>query len=226
MELEAGTRPRSANANVENERNAIKPVETEERREREDEIERDTREKQDEIVRSILITMIESYNQVKRVRRLLAAKTHDVRGGHVTLTLYDEYMAILIDEQLAFEQLKRVARTVPQLRAVKLETPPNSTEQPARLAAAFSQIEKYLNFVIKEYKANRDKVSKADPDGVPLRELRKLSRFLGGRSFIASVSTPVRKIQKALQLKFLEPLPSTPPSEPPQSDAAGGIPTA
>ena len=69
---------------------------------------RDARERDDELLRSLLEETLRSYNRVKRLRRLLRAHTEDGSGGAVRLAFYDRYLKDLNDQQLAFEQFKRI----------------------------------------------------------------------------------------------------------------------
>jgi hypothetical protein len=135
-----------------------------ERKRQENDKERDERGRKDDQLRSIMGETLTIYNRVKRIRRLLAAQTGN--GRYLTLAIYDEHMANLIDEQLAFEMLKRLPpfiRNEPlspapyvagSERRVQDPTLENAYED-THLADAYQGIEKYLNHVIDEYKEKR-----------------------------------------------------------------------
>jgi len=140
------------------------------------------RTRQDAVLRSMLEDTLAAYASVKRVRRLLQAK------NYVTLRVqdYDEHMSVLIDEQLAFERLKKIAVIIddPRLADTGPEDgdDPNKGPEQRTLAARFTRIEEYLNDVHDEYREKRDLVQASGDVGVPLRSCKDLHAFVANAS--------------------------------------------
>ncbi len=180
-----------------------------EQRRRRDENRRDKRDRQDDLLRSLLRDTLTSYNRVKRVRRLVEAETKDKAGGHVTLDVYDKHMTSLNDEQLEFEKFKRLAPFIDDKRLnPSAGRDPSATHGTApggvSLKESYERIEKYLNKVIDEYEDNRHVVA-AEPAGVPLAKLTKLSAFLQHDSFELGAAMQIDGIIDVLQKAVLQP---------------------
>jgi len=171
---------------------------------------RDTRNREDALLRSLLQDTLRTYNRVKRARRLLKAHTASATGRTLRLQIYDSHMEELIDLQLMFEEFKRLTRVSADKR---LGLPALTTN--------YEIIEKHLNKVIDEYLENRHRV---ETRGVlSLEEFPRLSGLFHGKyplvlegktvdaGFERNVSTPIDKVIKQLQEALLEPLdiPST-----------------
>jgi hypothetical protein len=192
---------------------------TEEEKERKQERDRHSFEnaraerlRQDDQLRSIMDETLETYNQTKRIRRLLEAETNDILHGRLTLAVYDRHMTDLIDEQLAFEKLKRFIPFISDTRLNHLPT--SAANEPQKdgvgkiltkssLVQSYEDIEKYLNHVIDEYKDERHIL--ADEMYAPLAEFGELSRFIGNE-FQSNVSARMDDIIKTLLEALWQPL--------------------
>src|SRR5512133_1543130 len=131
-----------------------------EQRRRRVENSRDKRDRQDDLLRSLLRDTLTSYNRIKRVRRLVDAETKDDAGGHVTLAVYDKHMTSLNDEQLEFEKFKRLAPFIDDKRLNPsadgdASATPGTAPGDVSLEKSYKNIESYLNEVIDEYEDNR-----------------------------------------------------------------------
>jgi hypothetical protein len=166
---------------------------------------RDTRNREDALLRSLLQDTLRAYNKVKRTRRLLKAFTMSAAGRTLRLEIYDAHMQELMDLQLMFEEFKRLTG-VSADRRLRLPV----------LAAKYELIEKNLNKVIDEYIENRHRV---ETRGVlPLEEFPRLSGLFHGEyplvvgrktvdaGFERNVSTPIDEIIRQVQEALLEPL--------------------
>jgi hypothetical protein len=162
---------------------------------------RDARNREDELLRSLLQDTLQAYNRVKRTRRLLKAFTNVANERVVRQDVYDEQIGDLIDEQLVFEEFKRTTSVVGDTR-LGLET----------LRASYEVIEKYLNRVISEYQDSRH-VAVARGE-VALAELPRLAGFMkttyaqGDKDlgFEVNVASQLDRIIQRVQTALLEPL--------------------
>lgn len=167
---------------------------------------RDHRDRQDELLRSTLQATVTSYNRVKRVRRLLLAETQGPDERTVSIKTYDKHMAVLIDQQLEFEQFKRLAPFMNDERVNKATAGVDTEIKTGNwLAACYREIEIFLNVVIDEYQANRHSII-AGSIGFPLHDLPKLSNFLSKEGFKPGVSAQIALITDTLQVALLQPL--------------------
>ncbi|MGX1561274.1 hypothetical protein [Streptomyces sp. NPDC055506] len=173
---------------------------------------RDKRHRQDELLRSTLQATVTSYNRVKRVRRLLLAETQGSSGRSITIETYDKYMAVLIDQQLEFEQFTKLAPLINDERlnaaavAASVEIKTGNS-----LAKHYSEIEVFLNRVIDEYQTQR--YSMAGGSTFPVFHLPRLTGFLSKEEFSPGVSTHIASIVEALQVALLQPLALPDPEE-------------
>lgn len=185
---------------------------------------RDQRRREDDQLRSIMNETLTAYNRVKRIRRLLKAETltaynrvkqiRRIASGEtsdgtfrsISLQVYDECMTGLIDEQLAFEKLKRFTPFIsdkrlspsPATDAARWDTVTHSET----LTKTYEDIEKYLNHVIHEYEEKRHTVIEA---GVPMVGFCKLSGFIGA-NFEPNVADKIDVIIKTLLNALWQPL--------------------
>jgi hypothetical protein len=171
---------------------------------------RDERARNDDLLQSLLQETLTVYNEIKRLRRTLAAATTDDTGGHITLDVYDRHMVHLIIQQLEFEKFKRRCPFITDERLRSLD--PNDSGSATRsrvggeqLEISYKRIEKYLNKIIDEYKDRRHIVAQIDPNGALLAEFVKLSGFIHG-DFVAKVSNQIDVIIELLQKALLKPL--------------------
>ena len=167
------------------------------------------RRRQDDQLRSVMQETLTAYNRVKRIRRLLEAETNDEAAGHLTLAVYDKHMDGLIDEQLAFERLKRLT---PFIDDERLSVPPareagatsEALMSSQTLTNFYADIEDYLNDVIDEYRKKRYTVAAAD-SGVPMAEFGALSAFIHKEDFVPGAANKMDEIIKALQTALCQP---------------------
>lgn len=171
---------------------------------------RDERRRRDEELRPIVEETLGAYNRVKRIRRLLAAETNDEAGRHLTRVVYDKHMDRLIDEQLAFERLKRLTPLInderldlPTLGAGAMPRIAMTDEQP--LTEFYTDIEKYLNEVIDEYRKKRHTVPD-DATGISLTGFDRLSGFIHKDDFVPSAADKIDQIIAKLQTALWQPL--------------------
>jgi hypothetical protein len=177
-------------------------------RRQEIEILQDARSREDALLRTLLQDTLRNYNRVKATRRLLKAYTKTDDGRSITAAVYDKHLEQLIDEQLKFEEFKRVAYAGGSKR---LGLP--------SLFCNYEKIEKYLNKVISEYERNRHRVESSVE--VSLAQLQRLSSFFEGKrvdngvdtGFEENVSSQIDQIVQQIQRTLLEPL--VPPPMPP-----------
>lgn len=156
------------------------------------------RRRQDDLLRDLLDETLTAYNRVKRIRRLLAARTAD-GTGQITLDVYDEQMSALIDQQLEFEKFKRRS---PFIDDQRLHSTALSTSV---LTDSYSEIETYLNRVIDEYESNRNLLSEHG-EWLPVRRFCELAGFIGD-AFKEGAANRIDEIIKALQGAIFQPLP-------------------
>jgi hypothetical protein len=170
------------------------------------------RHRQDDQLRLIVEETLEAYNRAKRIRRLLEAATNDGASGFLTLPVYDRHMTDLIDEQLAFERLKRFTPFISDKRLGQL--PAFDARQPqvekitptltkSSLGQRYEDIEKYLNHVISEYQDKRYTLEYKT--GAALTEFKKLRGFIGGE-FIMYVSNRMDDVIETLLEALWQPL--------------------
>jgi hypothetical protein len=163
---------------------------------------RNIRGQEDEAIRDVLTSTIQSYNRVKRARRMMYAKSYDAGDGTMRLDVYDECIDVLMNEQLEFERLKRMSRSIPTLAEVSIQI---GTET-VPLHELFDSVEDYLNGVLDEYKTHRNTVAHA-PDGASLRDLPATQLFLSGDDFWPRMADKVRNVEIALRQRLArEPL--------------------
>lgn len=188
----------------------------EERDRRDFENARAERIRQDNQLRLIVEETLRAYNRAKRIRRLLEAETNDRASGFLTLAVYDRHMTDLIDEQLAFERLKRSTPFISDERLGQL--PAFDTRQPqaetktrtltkSSLVQRYDDIETYLNHVVSEYQDKRYTLK--DKAGVALTEFEELRGFIDGE-FIARVSDKMDDVIETLLEALWQPLNSPP----------------
>jgi len=159
----------------------------EQQRQKEDRL-RDERTRQDELVRSTIVTTVKTYNNVKSIRRRLRAATQDAETRRVTLETYDRYLPDLIDQQLQFEELKRLSPLIGD----------------DRLRSQYDAIEKYLGKSITEYESSHSRVAAA-ANGLALTELPELELLLQKEHFWHGVARPLNETILALQTALLKP---------------------
>jgi hypothetical protein len=156
---------------------------------------RDRRQRQDEVVRSLLDASLANYHDVKRARRLLKARLPAAAdSGHPDLDVYDECLAAINDAQLVFEQLEQTARTMQDERI-----------DHAALVGWYDHIETYINAVVGEYERQRRRVAHGDPPP-SVSDLKILGAFMVGRHFRAGVTDPLHAAQRVLEKALLQPL--------------------
>lgn len=172
--------------------------------------ERDNRRREDDVLRSVLDATIGAYHPLKRERRLLRALAPD----HVTVEVYDDVAIRIIDIQLTFEQLDRVAPPIDALGRLSQPTPWGDSHDGKRppfisLHTSFEAIEGYLHDLVKEYEDSRSIVATAGPAGLPVTDLEKLAAFIAPSSgeFRAGVSYHVDNVVRVIQAAVLEPDP-------------------
>jgi hypothetical protein len=156
---------------------------------------RDRRQRQDEVVRSLLDASLANYHDVKRARRLLKARLPGAAdSGRPDLAVYDEYLAAINNAQLVFEQLEETARTMQDERI-----------DHATLAGWYDDIETYINAVVGEYEQQRRRVAYSDPPP-SVSDLKILGDFMVGKHFRAGVTDPLHAAQRVLEKALLQPL--------------------
>ncbi len=171
---------------------------------------RDQRDRQNEFLRSTLQATVNSYNRVKRERRLLLAETR-VSGSNIrniSLKIYDEHMAVLIDQQLEFEQFKRLAPFIDDERLNKAIAGVDIEIKPGDLLAeCYGKIENYLNAVIDEYQNQRQSMVGGSVSlAVRDTNLPKLTGFLNKSGFQPGISLHIASILDMLLNALLQPL--------------------
>ena len=169
------------------------------------EVQRDERTRADELLRSTLEDTLKSYNQVKRIRRLLDADTRQPEHRAISVDVYDQHLRGLVDLQLAFEHFKRSAFKIDTL-IKRLDLYERTDAQASRctLNETYASIEKYLNEVIKEYKEKRHVVAASLGD-FRLEALPELNSFIGHK-FVERVSDELDEVLEVLQASLLRPL--------------------
>jgi hypothetical protein len=190
-------------------------AETERRRTEDDrahkgaEQDRDARRREDEALRSVIDATLDAYQRLKKERRLLRALAPE----HVTVSAYDDVAASIIDIQLAFEQLGRVAPLIDA--QVALTRPPPSEDRHGQkrppfvsLHKSFNTIESYLQLIVTEYENSHRTVESAGAAGIAVTALPRLAALLSPSSsdFRAGVSYHVDNVIGVLQASLLEPL--------------------
>jgi len=167
---------------------------------------RDERGRRDEQLRPMVEETLAAYNRVKRIRRLLEAETNDEAGRHLTRVVYDKHMDHLIDEQLAFERLKRLTRLI---NDEWLGLPTRGVGAKPQVATGDEQplTEFYadLNKVIDEYRKKRYTVPD-DATGISLAGFDRLSGFIHTDDFVPKAADKIDQIIAKLQIALWQPL--------------------
>lgn len=159
---------------------------------------RNRRQRQDEVLRSLLDASLANYHDLKRARRLLKARLPAAAdAGRPDLDVYDECLAAISDAQLVFEQLEQTARTMQDERI-----------DDAALAGWYDHIETYINDVVGEYEQQRRRVAYGDPPP-SVSDLEILGAFMVGKHFRAGVTAPLHAAQRVLETALLQPLDSS-----------------
>lgn len=182
---------------------------------REEERIRDERRRQDDVLRSVLDQTITAYHPLKKQRRLLRARVPET----LTVATYDAAADALIEIQLSFEQLARMAPLVDRLGRLAKPAPrkPASPDLPrppfVSLEKSFEAIEGYLQRVVTEYEDKRESVADAErlrQTGVPVAQLKRLSALrtpiTNGGDFLVGVSYHVDNVMDVLQTALLDPV--------------------
>ena len=155
------------------------------------------RRRQDEQLRLLINSTLTSYNNVKRIRRVLYADTNVGTGHRLTRGLYDVHIMALMDEQLEFERLKRMAPFIDDERLATARTRRPDLSKDA-LQADYAEIEEYLNTVIDEWKENRHRLP---TDGSPIAmdaTFGKLLDFFDKKVFNPNVANRIDSVIKTL----------------------------
>jgi hypothetical protein len=163
---------------------------------------RDAKSREDALLRSLLQETLRTYNRVKRTRRLLDAHTTSADGRSLHIEVYDAHLQELMDEQLAFEELKRLT----WVSGSNSEGLPDLTRN-------YETIEKYLNKILSEYQKHRHGVESHSPLNLTA-ELPRLLGFFESRysyeghdiGFELNVSSQMDEIIRRVQETLLRPL--------------------
>jgi hypothetical protein len=162
---------------------------------------RDERERQDEALRSLLTQTLETYNGVKRIRRILRAE------GLTTISagVYRQQLLDLNDLQLNFEYLEIDASTMGDKRLIQDRCAATNNASHGDLQTEFKHIESYLNEIFKEFERCLHFV---EEEGiVKISSLVKFDAFLtDSQDFRAGVSEPFHKVVLTLQKALMVPL--------------------
>jgi hypothetical protein len=162
---------------------------------------RDERERQDVALRSLLTQSLETYNGVKRIRRILRAEGLQTIAAEV----YKQQLLGLNDLQLTFEYLKIDVSTMGDKRLIGDPSTAANDVRPSHLQTDFGDIESYLNQIFKEFEQNLRLVE--EQGTATLSSLDKLHSFLTDtRGFRAGVSEPFHRIVLTLQKALMVPL--------------------
>lgn len=152
----------------------------------------------EELLKAILDQATESYNAVKKARRLLRAQAIIPETGsrqeRVLETEYDRLMDSVNDAQLSFERL--VGDVLTSKRAF---------EEPEKLEQKLRSIERYLEQLIDEYEHKRRMFS-GEPPSKELASLPRLHDFLGPSrpsGFRTQVIEPYHMVQQLIRSDLL-----------------------
>ncbi|MGM9474518.1 hypothetical protein ACS5PJ_21315 [Pseudarthrobacter sp. YS3] len=166
---------------------------------------RDERERQDAALRNILNDTLETYNGVKRIRRVLKAETGPVGRKSISKEVYRRHLLDLNNYQLTFEYLKRTAPTLNDRRLYSNPAVSRVVNVPLDLEREYKGVESYLNRIVKEFEENLHTVE--ERESVPLSSLASLNQFVTVTGdFTIGVSTRIDQIIAALQKALLVPL--------------------
>lgn len=165
---------------------------------------REQRERQDELLRRLSRETLQCYNRVKRERRLLRAFAPEA----VDIDRYDESMSQIIDLQLAFEELARLAPLVDDGRVevarCVLPTRRSGQDNFVSLADSYGHVERYLNHVVGEYETHRHLVASSTYPVDRLPHMKDLKSSRGG--FRMHVSYQVDDVLAVVQAALAQPL--------------------
>lgn len=162
-----------------------------------------------EIYRKFFTQYETAYNSAKRIRRELRSGSRSNQpsstDSSITLTSenamiekdpYDEQMKELIDVQLKFEYLEKLAGTDFFAGIANQD----------KLVSYLDSIEKYLNEIVSEYESSYMKFSRKT--SISITELPKLAEFIGPYDFACNFREkfkyPDKKIQSILVDLMLE----------------------
>ena len=178
---------------------------------------RDERLRQDLALRSLLEETLETYNRVKRIRRILKSESGD---GLISKEVYERQILDLIDLQLRFETFARTLRSIGDDRLAghvtpwdpeDLEAMGDSEQRQYRLSdlaglkADYDAIEIYLNSQVNEFTSRLHTLPVKDR--FPLEKLADLHLFVTStNTFRAGTSRRLSRIQRVLQTALLVPL--------------------
>jgi hypothetical protein len=143
--------------------------------------------KEQDLQREFYEGLFKAYNTAKKVRRVLRAKAHLRDEKKIAMAPYNELMGQLIDSQLQFELLKKLAPIV----FYKVD---DSIDEYVSVRCALETIEKYLNHIVDEYEHKYE-----DAESKSISELKWLEGFIGKSGndslFKTEFTTPVHAVR-------------------------------
>lgn len=170
------------------------------RTERAQEQDRKRLEYREDLLKATLAKTMASYNSVKRARRLLRARAIVARLNSDQLEVlaepYDEYMELINDAQLDFENLAR-----------DVETSKRAFSSPEKLVTALRAMDECLGDLVTEYETVRRRFRETAPR-MALDDLPLLAAYLGptrGSDFERRVVHPYHEVQKEIRADLLHP---------------------
>jgi hypothetical protein len=163
----------------------------------------DVRQREDDFLMGMLNELLDAYNDVKSIRRLLDAETRDAANRRaITIAIYDKLLRDLNDQQLRFERLARLAPLCDE-RASRLD----SGAERVKYERLFRDIEKDINKLVDEYQKHRYEVAVAGSLVVSRESLPELYALVEQRwIFKEETSGRVDKAVKQTMDLLLQPI--------------------
>jgi hypothetical protein len=163
----------------------------------------DVRQRQDDFLMGILNELLDAYNDVKSIRRLLDAETRDKAGRRaITIAIYDKLLRDLNDHQLRFERLASLAPLCDE-RASRLD----AGIERVKYERLFREIENDINKLVDEYQKHRYEVAAAGSLLVSRESLPELYALVEQRwIFKEETSGRVDKAVKQTMDLLLQPI--------------------
>lgn len=167
---------------------------------------RDQAKARNEDRKAVLARVTSSYNETKKVRRILKAHivTDEETGEKgIPCAVYETQLTNLMEPQLQFELYKKPSRGQPLNAFLR------SFRDPGDMAERLGGLEAYLHGVIQEYDGGKYQRRKVQPavDGtcmVLLKDFRKLDEFITKSAFINEFSSKFRRVTAQMQKEILD----------------------
>lgn len=160
-------------------------------------------------MRTILNETVNAYHRVKNVRRSLRAVVGESRTEALSIEDYDTWIHLISDQQLVFEELKRLAPLANEaLAGLAPPSRPNDKDKYApddkSVGGSFAHIESYLNSLVQEHRRTHNELKAAGSMVIQDPRLAKLGQFVR-RGIRSGASERIADVVRVLRASLLRP---------------------